>query len=310
MGDRRRVAPASCVRKAALIQPPVRAPIIDALLKTQPACRPYPALTGSRPAAGHRDFLDGVRAIAALWVVLSHLWIIPFGMNAHDGWLGRLTNWTLYSHFAVDVFIVVSGFCLILPVARTGALEGGAWPFFRRRARRILPPFYAALVFSVAAVLAVQALGHHALSVDKPALLANIFLVQDLLPALNTLNGAVLEHCGRMADLLGVSAAGVAAAPLRAGAACWRRRLWRGVRQRWRCCGGITTCFWHRPGICCCLRRAYAPGRFRRSRRAGARKPGPSGRPWSAWRRRGRTGLRSPDYCAGRQRVRRVAAGH
>lgn len=142
----------------------------------------------ARPA-GHQDYLDGIRGLAALWVVLSHLWIIPCGLAVRDDWLGLLTNWTLYSHFAVDVFIVLSGFCLILPVARDGRLAGGAVPFFRRRARRILPPFYAALVLSILAFLAGQTLNHKLLQLSLPAVLANIFLLQDILLPLNLFNG-------------------------------------------------------------------------------------------------------------------------
>jgi peptidoglycan/LPS O-acetylase OafA/YrhL len=183
-----------------------------------------------RLASGHRDFLDGVRALAALWVVLSHLWIIPCGMNARDNWLGRVTNWTLYSHFAVDVFIVLSGFCLILPVARSGELSGGALSFFLRRARRILPPFYAALFFSLIIFFVIQALGHQALQISRPALLANVFLMQDVLPSQNVFNGpfwsiavewriyflfplmvAALPRCGRRGVLLFSALAGGAA---------------------------------------------------------------------------------------------------
>ena len=141
------------------------------------------------PAPGHRDYLDGVRAIAALWVVLSHLWIIPCGLAARDSWLGRMTNWTLYSHFAVDIFIVLSGFCLILPVARDGHLRGGALHFFQRRARRILPPFYASLAISVGIFLMIQALSHKSLQISTQALLANVFLVQDIFQPLNVFNG-------------------------------------------------------------------------------------------------------------------------
>jgi peptidoglycan/LPS O-acetylase OafA/YrhL len=184
----------------------------------------------SRLPSGHRDFLDGIRAMAALWVVLSHLWIIPCGMNARDSWLGRVTNWTLYSHFAVDVFIVLSGFCLILPVARSGGLREGVISFFRRRARRILPPFYAALFFSLSIFLVVQALSHQALQISLPALLANVFLVQDVLPSQNIFNGpfwsiavewriyflfplmvAALPRCGRRGVLLLSALAGGAA---------------------------------------------------------------------------------------------------
>jgi len=163
-----------------LLHPP--APASDRL------AQPSPPHALARPA-GHRDYLDGIRGLAALWVVLSHLWIIPCGMAARDNWLGLLTNWTLYSHFAVDVFIVLSGFCLILPAVRDGRLKGGAGAFYRRRARRILPPFYAALAFSIGLFLAVQALGHKPLQVSLPDILANVFLLQDVLPKLNVFNG-------------------------------------------------------------------------------------------------------------------------
>ena len=145
--------------------------------------------TPPHQTAGHRDYLDGLRALAALWVILSHIWIIPCGMAARESLVGRLTNWTLYSHFAVDIFIVLSGFCLILPVARDGKLKGGAIPFFLRRARRILPPFYAALVLSVGVALVIEALGRQPVQVSGLALLANVFLVQDLFQPLNIFNG-------------------------------------------------------------------------------------------------------------------------
>ncbi len=163
-----------------MLHPPTIAPLRQAQ---------FPTRRSTPPPAGHRDFLDGTRGLAALWVVLSHLWIIPCGLQARDNWLGPLTNWTLYSHFAVDIFIVLSGFCLVQPVARDGRLQGGALPFFGRRARRILPPFYAALAFSVLASLIIQALSRKPLQIDMPALWANVFLLQDILPGLNTLNG-------------------------------------------------------------------------------------------------------------------------
>ncbi len=140
-------------------------------------------------APAHRDYLDGIRALAALWVVLSHLWIIPCGLHARDTWLGRLTNWTLYSHFAVDIFIVLSGFCLMLPVVRDGELRGGAWGFYGRRAWRLLPPYYAALALSVGALLGRQALRGMPLRVDVSALWTNLLLMQDLKPAGNIFNG-------------------------------------------------------------------------------------------------------------------------
>ena len=69
------------------------------------------------------------------------------------------TRGLCFPHYAVAVFIVLSGFCLMLPVARAKdkSLPGGLLGFAKRRARRILPPYYVALTL----VLAVLFLSHH-----------------------------------------------------------------------------------------------------------------------------------------------------
>jgi len=57
-----------------------------------------------------------------------------------------------FGGYAVDVFIVLSGYCIMIPVARSadGALRDGFRGFMKRRARRILPPYYAALLLCLA----------------------------------------------------------------------------------------------------------------------------------------------------------------
>jgi peptidoglycan/LPS O-acetylase OafA/YrhL len=57
----------------------------------------------------------------------------------------------IFGHFAVDVFIILSGYCLMLPVARSKdrRLRGGSGEYLRRRALRILPPYYAALLVTL-----------------------------------------------------------------------------------------------------------------------------------------------------------------
>jgi len=175
----------AAIRSNALLGIPGRRPHSEGL---QPIVSPTVMTTVKR--IGHRAYLDGLRALAALWVVLSHLLIGEFGMNAHGGLIGLATNWALYSHLAVDVFIVLSGFCLILPVAQSGGtLKGGAWAFFGRRARRILPPFYAALALSVLVWLSLQAMDHRPFHVPPLAFLANVFLLQDIFMPLNIFNG-------------------------------------------------------------------------------------------------------------------------
>src|SRR6201986_5480265 len=90
--------------------------------------------------------LDGVRGLAALYLV-----VYPVSLRAFPGypdaeapfWVG----WFSYGRFAVLVFIVLSGFSLALAPARDGWRLDGIWDYARRRARRILPPYWAALAF-------------------------------------------------------------------------------------------------------------------------------------------------------------------
>jgi len=92
--------------------------------------------------------LDGIRGIAAFFVMLHHCWLLSFPGYPADtgpGWAG----WLLYGHFAVVVFIVLSGFSLAVSPARSGWRLGGAARFARRRAWRILPPYWAALALSL-----------------------------------------------------------------------------------------------------------------------------------------------------------------
>lgn len=100
------------------------------------------------------DFLDGLRGLAALYVVFYHASFRAGVLAAaapHQAWAKAISmlHFCLlgYGHLAVVVFIVLSGYCLMLPVARTegAVLPGGARAFLRRRAWRILPPYYAAL---------------------------------------------------------------------------------------------------------------------------------------------------------------------
>lgn len=111
-------------------------------------CRHAP---GEQRARRHLDHLDGLRGLAALFVVFHHTWLTlwPSLYANPASAVGRATRFLAFGHFAVVVFIVLSGFCLSLPVGRSGVLEGGAWSFFRRRARRLLPPYYASFALSL-----------------------------------------------------------------------------------------------------------------------------------------------------------------
>src|SRR5438128_290286 len=87
---------------------------------------------------GYLAYLDGARGCAALFVVLTH--VLGFYTDHVEGVIGFFLNPFLYGHFAVDLFIVLSGFCLALSAGRLGRVEDLV-PYLRKRARRILPPF-------------------------------------------------------------------------------------------------------------------------------------------------------------------------
>ncbi|MGZ3600804.1 MAG: acyltransferase family protein [Ktedonobacterales bacterium] len=147
--------------------------------------------TSHTPQFPHRRlvFVDGLRALAALYVVVHHAWLQIWPVDYSrfpSGSLAVLTNWMGYGHFAVSVFIVLSGFSLMLPVVRNGwTLRDGAIGFLLRRARRILPPYYCAIGFSLLliALLVGQKTGTHwdiSLPVTPQTLQAHLLLQQDL----------------------------------------------------------------------------------------------------------------------------------
>ena len=103
-------------------------------------------MTQVHSSAHHYRFLDGMRGLAAAFVVLHHTsYYLPVLPRLLTFGLGFLRM----GHYAVAVFIVLSGYCLMLPIVKDGELRGGALGFLGRRAKRILPPYYAALAFSI-----------------------------------------------------------------------------------------------------------------------------------------------------------------
>ncbi|NUR85086.1 MAG: acyltransferase [Nonomuraea sp.] len=122
--------------------------------------------------------LDGIRGLAALFVVLHHCWLLSFpGFPADNGpaWAG----WLLYGHFAVVIFIALSGFSLSVSPARSGWELGGLRRFARRRAWRILPPYWAALAFSLAVAWTLVPQPGQAVPTGKSVLFYGL-LVQDV----------------------------------------------------------------------------------------------------------------------------------
>src|ERR1700683_4166213 len=116
-----------------------------------------------RASKVHLGFLDGLRGLAALYVVCHHPFLEGLagpGGHAlpHDLVMSLSTLGD--GQAAVDIFIVLSGFCLMIPVVRSenGELAGGTSGFLKRRARRILPAYYGVLILSLILIGAVPLL--------------------------------------------------------------------------------------------------------------------------------------------------------
>ncbi len=149
-----------------------------------------PSLT--EPARRHLLFLDGLRGLAALYVVACHA-LAQITLNYAPTEISYTfllaTRWLIFGPASVEIFIVLSGFCLMLPVVQhDGHLRGGVLQFVKRRSRRILPPYYAAIALSLLLTWLIPSLSHPtnvlwagslpAFSV--PALLSHLFLVHNM----------------------------------------------------------------------------------------------------------------------------------
>jgi peptidoglycan/LPS O-acetylase OafA/YrhL len=114
---------------------------------TAPAA--YVARANGATGPGRVVGLDGIRGLAALYVVFYHIFLRAWsgypGANHAPFWATLLS----YGRGAVAMFIVLSGFSLGLGPARSGWQFKSIATYARRRAWRILPPYWAALVFSL-----------------------------------------------------------------------------------------------------------------------------------------------------------------
>ncbi len=135
--------------------------------------------------------LDGVRAGAALFVLVHHAFCMAYPINEGirpTGLIGIVLGWMVYGHFGVTVFIVLAGYSLMLGLAdRGGELPGGLTGYMRRRATRIIPPYWAALALTVVLALTYinSPTGTHwdqSLPTDPKGWLSDFLLLQDVSP--------------------------------------------------------------------------------------------------------------------------------
>lgn len=155
------------------------------------------AASGGR-AAPRLHFIDGLRGLAMLMVLVYHCWLfggswslgLPLGNHSLN-----LVGLISLGHIGVNLFLVLSGFCLFWPFVKSGRRsEPTLWEFARKRCRRILPPYYATLLLCL--VLALIPAWPHDYPTDTGFLirwsLTHVFMLHNLMPAYATsINGSL-----------------------------------------------------------------------------------------------------------------------
>jgi peptidoglycan/LPS O-acetylase OafA/YrhL len=121
--------------------------------------------------SGRLDHVDGLRALAALWVVFYHGYVFFF--EQHMGQSNALLRVMSRGHLGVPMFLLLSGFCLGLPYLQRGVLVPALRPFVIRRIWRILPPYYLVMA---GLVLLVQLPGLRRFSVQQPTDMVDVVL--------------------------------------------------------------------------------------------------------------------------------------
>lgn len=114
---------------------------------------------------GRIHYIDGIRGFLAMVVILLHSFeVFGYGLDFlginSDGRLesGLFTDvfTTIYHYilripFAVEAFIVISGYSLMIAVAKSHdkQIKGGLVGYVKRRIKRIWPPYYGALALTL-----------------------------------------------------------------------------------------------------------------------------------------------------------------
>lgn len=139
-------------------------------------------------------FIEGIRAVAALYVVLSHIGSLvdPSRLAGTKATVSPSLHWItgLFSkgNLAVATFIVTSGFCLrMASVRRRDSDLKQLAPFFKKRVARIFPAYYGALAVAIpVALLVSQNLPglpfNQYVPLNSGVVLSHLLMVQNLNP--------------------------------------------------------------------------------------------------------------------------------
>jgi peptidoglycan/LPS O-acetylase OafA/YrhL len=144
------------------------------------ACRRIKKVTNMNVKPGNRyAFADGLRGLAALWVVFYHLF-----HGDHVNLLSQFIGATLsavifeYGNLGVPIFFVLSGFVMAVTTNSKHLDAAAASRFMQRRFLRLSPPYYFAILLSLIVLFAKSRLEHSDVFPSVPNILAHLFYMQ------------------------------------------------------------------------------------------------------------------------------------
>jgi peptidoglycan/LPS O-acetylase OafA/YrhL len=163
----------------------------------------------SADAKPRLEFIDGLRGVAILLVLLTHTWALT-GAPALSFHIKHveiiLATIPAIGYIGVDLFLVLSGFCLAWPFMINPAYRDKMTVrnFWKRRVLRIVPAYYVSIIVIMSLYAGLGILLHHLpahLTAGKPTRLATVppmgeiwphlFLMHNLFPAhASTINGS------------------------------------------------------------------------------------------------------------------------
>jgi peptidoglycan/LPS O-acetylase OafA/YrhL len=115
---------------------------------------------GAMPRSPRYNSLDHWRGIACALVVIYHT-TTAWALSPHLGGIGsKLLSVTRGFHVGVQLFFVISGYCISATADSSRRKRTPTVTFFKRRFRRIFPPYWFAIALFVAVPLLVMAWPH------------------------------------------------------------------------------------------------------------------------------------------------------
>jgi len=128
-------------------------------ISDQSSSVPRSSLATSSPGPCRIEAIDGFRAFAAIWVLSLHVLYVVVSPKIPDSLWKPLYQFVAIGYLGVNLFLVLSGFCLFYPLvtggeARLASLSSwrGITRFLTRRAWRILPSYFASIILIMIAL--------------------------------------------------------------------------------------------------------------------------------------------------------------